>query len=63
MPVSQVNKKTSEMRRHNPHMFFREWVKFILLEHSIGVALVDIDSCYYERTLTVPILSSLKILW
>ena len=58
MPVSQVIKETSEMRRHNPHMFFREWVKFILLEHSIGVALVDIDSCYYKRTLTVPLLSS-----
>ena len=32
-----------DMRRHNKHMMYREWIKLILLEHGITVFLVDID--------------------
>lgn len=34
-----------DKRRHSVHMYYREWVKFILLEHKLSVFLVDIDVC------------------
>ena len=48
MPQSAVKHEDGNihMRRHSPYMFVREWVKYILLENRIGVAIVDLDLCY-----------------
>lgn len=47
MPQSAVvyEQGNEHMRRHSPFMFMREWVKHVLLEHGIDVAIVDIDIC------------------
>jgi hypothetical protein len=46
MPYDAVL-EAGDKRRHSVHMFYREWVKHIMLENGLSVFLADVDMSFY----------------